>query len=117
MAVHNELQLKLWEWEQKNFDTSNSMELMTQLAMGMCEEVGELHHALLKFKQKIRESASDFEGVRAQELMLDAIADCFIFGINLLSILDVDVVDLVASTAMKVMQRDWKKYPIDGRTK
>ena len=100
-------QKELADWQHANFGEVSS----ETLALGMAEEVGELCHALLKRKQRIREGAS---GNDLRPEIADAFADCVIYGINIMEQEDIDAESVLASVIGKVLKRDWVKYPSNG---
>lgn len=99
-------QNELSSWQDKNFPPTNSMELV----VGMMEELGELAHAILKSRQKIRGYDED----RAKAEIADAFADVVIYGINLMSIEGLDAETAIRHTIDMVLSRDWVKYPQTG---
>lgn len=105
MTNLRDLQDDLHEWRNHNF-LAQSWE---DQFMGMVEEMGELAHALLKQKQGIRGTHQEHEHA-AQ----DAVADLTIYMMGLCSYRGWDFTNLVASTAIKVMRRDWITYPKNG---
>ena len=108
-----EIQKDCHRWQKYNFNlTPNQFKLAT--ALGVCEEAGELAHAVLKDVQGIREGA-DKEKIK--DMVGDAVADCTIFGLNICSLYGIDFEKILMYTFSEVMKRDWKKYPGDGLTK
>lgn len=77
--------------------------------IGLVEEVGEMAHAILKRKQSIREVN--------HESIADAFADIVIFGIQIMTCEGRNVEDVLSRTISEVLQRDWKKYPVNGISK
>lgn len=72
------------EWRTKAYPDTATIELQ---ALGVCEEAGELAHAVLKYKQGIR--GYDFEKTQAE--VADAIGDIMIYACGVASRLDIDV--------------------------
>jgi NTP pyrophosphatase (non-canonical NTP hydrolase) len=101
------LQVKLVRWQNKNFKSSD----VRDCVLGVCEEAGELSHAILKHHQGIRGMA-DREAYR--EAAGDAIADAMIYLIQTATHLRLDWWDLLRYTAEEVMQRDWTKKSREG---
>ncbi len=95
------LQVELFRWQQKNFNGST----LEHCCMGAAEEVGELCHAVLKHRQGIRgmDDKDAFKNAAG-----DAIADTAVFLIQAATILRLDFGELLAETASKVMERNWK---------
>lgn len=96
------LQVMLSRWETRNFGAGT----LAHRALGVCEEAGELAHAILKHEQGIR-GMGDRDAMR--EAAGDAIADVTIYAINLATALRLDFGTLVRGVAEQVMGRDWKK--------
>jgi NTP pyrophosphatase (non-canonical NTP hydrolase) len=93
------------EWVDKNFPG----ETLERATLGVCEESGELAHAVLKMQQGIR-------GTEAEHKFnaIDSVADMIIFGLSVCDHLEVDLEDVLAITWDKVKKRDWKKDPVAG---
>lgn len=74
-----ELQTEVYKWQVYNFGVPPA----SHLALGVCEEIGELCHAVLKMEQDIR-------GSKEKHLadIKDAVGDASIFLMNLCSSLD-----------------------------
>ncbi|MDH4318552.1 MAG: hypothetical protein OEV64_09205 [Desulfobulbaceae bacterium] len=110
-------QKELAEWQDRNFPRSKydhldreqllDMVLLLQCALGMAEEVGEVCHHVLKGTQGIRGGAN---GMNKKEIA-DGVADTGIFGLQLLSRLDVDAESEISEVTEAVLSRDWKENP------
>ena len=96
-------QKELAAWQEKNFGETDIMEV----TLGMAEEVGEVCHHVLKGIQKIRGGVN---GMNKAEVA-DGVADTLIYGLQILSKLDMDAEKEIAKVIEKVLQRDWKKNP------
>lgn len=96
------LQVRLYRWQVENQLTS-SVEL---LALGATEEIGELAHAIVKHRQKIRGMEDE---TKFREAAGDAIADTVVYLVQLCTALRLDFGTLFANTALKVMERNWVK--------
>jgi NTP pyrophosphatase (non-canonical NTP hydrolase) len=109
----SELQRQCREWEQYNFPDSTGI----QNFIGVVEEVGELAHFMLKGMQGIREG-SDGAGKKAstEAHMMDAVGDITIFLINYCNKMGWSFDRIVAETWEEVRQRDFRKFPKNGRT-
>lgn len=117
------LQAKVSAWQASNFGGLEPVEA----ALGISEELGEgaeaflslaaaqgrACHALLKARQRIR-GYDDPEKVRAE--VADACADLLIFTMGLCTTHRLDFGKLLVGTANEVMERDFKKFPKNGRT-
>lgn len=93
------IQLEHAEWAERNFgDTQN----LTNSALGVCEEAGELAHAVLKINQSIRGSREEH-----REAAADALGDIFIFACGVATALGLDLEECIVRTWDQVSQRDW----------
>lgn len=98
----SDLQVALARWQANEFGTSTH----EHLALGVCEESGELAHAVLKHAQGIR-GLGDPDAYR--EAAGDALADVAIYAIQLATALRLDFGALLLATAERVMERKWRK--------
>ncbi len=106
-------QKELADWQDKNFPKENLLklskeELITiilnlQMALGICEEAGELAHTILKATQGIRECK---DGIN-KDLLADSFGDIFIFGSQLMSLNKITVSSAINQTIQQVLKRDW----------
>ena len=73
----NDIQWKLWKWQEENFGPTSSSAPPRHPFLGMCEESGELVHSILKLSQGIR-------GTREEHIahIKDAIGDIMVYLIN-----------------------------------
>lgn len=94
-------QKELKEWQDRNFGHQPP----EMFALGMSEEVGEICHHVLKGLQRIRGGVN---GINKKEVA-DGVADVLVFGIQLLSALDMDAETEISEVINKVLKRDWKK--------
>lgn len=94
-------------WERHNFGEVP----WWQPALGVSEEVGELHHALLKAEQGIRGSAEDHDAA-AQ----DAVGDVVVYLTALCTARGWSLADILRDTWAEVQARDWKTNATDGST-
>lgn len=94
------------EWANKNFGYDRDWR---DPLMGLVEEVGELHHALLKQKQGIRGSHEKHE-LDA----MDAVGDIVIYLQDLCNIRGWRLSEILRDTWESVKRRDWKTNPRDG---
>ena len=106
----DQLQNRLHRWREHNFPEPYADAVVNQV-LGVCEEAGELAKAVLKRRQGIRRSEEDHE-VAEQ----DAVGDIMIFLAGFCSYRNWDMISIYEDVADAVMQRDWVKYPKDGRT-
>ena len=73
------------------------------------EELGELCHAILKQEQGIR--ATNAADVK------DALGDMMIYTMDLCNHLGLNLYNVTYETWEKVRQRDWKRFPTNGKDK
>ena len=78
--------------------------------LGAVEEVGELAHAHLKMKERIRGTEAEHMAAAA-----DAVADAIIFLAGYCSDMGFDLEQILSETWAKVRERDFVKYPETGR--
>ena len=98
-------QKELHEWEERNFGRHDNDVL--RAALGMSEEVGEICHHVLKGTQHIRGGVNGID----VDQVADGVADALVYGLQLLSHLNVDAEKEIAAVIDKVLERDWKNNP------
>jgi NTP pyrophosphatase (non-canonical NTP hydrolase) len=101
------LQIEVGLWARKNFPKAEPIDPF----LGMVEELGELAHAKLKMKQGIRGTPLEH-----QANIEDSIADLFIFAADYCERNNLNLDTIVTRTWNQVKQRDWIKYPKNGKT-
>lgn len=101
------LQVRLARWQSRNFGVPEN----TEICLGIAEEAGELCHAILKAKQKIR-GYEDPEFLRAEAA--DAMADCTVYMMQLATALRMDFGTFFFAVAEEVLKRDWVKDSLKG---
>lgn len=94
-------------WQKRNFGPPSTQDSLT----GITEELGELSHAFLKDKQGIRLNENH------EENMQDAVGDLLIYLISFCSSKGYDLESILKKTWAEVSQRDWVKYPNNGKNK
>jgi NTP pyrophosphatase (non-canonical NTP hydrolase) len=99
-----ELQDQQMIWAEHNFPNAKPY----QPLLGAVEELGELAHAHLKMEQGIRNIG--------YESKTDAIADIVIYLAHYCSLNDIDMNDAICSAWKIVQERNWKKFPKNGKT-
>lgn len=99
-------QKELADWQERNFGEPDD-DTALKCALGMAEEVGEVCHHVLKGTQGIRGGVN---GIDSDEVA-DGVADVLIYGLQLLSFLNLDAEREIAAVIEKVLQRDWKSDP------
>lgn len=98
-------QKEVREWAERNFaDTWEEGQPMDPF-LGIVEEVGEISHAILKFKQGIRE----YDANKMHSEVRDGIGDLFIYMCDFCSRMGYDFQEIVEITWDQVKQRDWNK--------
>ena len=98
------LQNEIETWQYRNFPNNKPYHPL----LGLSEEVGELSHAHLKMEQGIRSSSMyDKE---------DAVGDIGVYLIAYCALNNIDFANAITKTWDQVRQRDWKKYPKNGRS-
>jgi NTP pyrophosphatase (non-canonical NTP hydrolase) len=113
-------QKELHDWQAKNFprDRYEAMRkeelidiiITLQVTLGMCEEVGEIAHAVLKGTQNIREGVDGID----KEKVGDGFGDVNIYGQQLMSELKLDAEKEIEKATNTVLARNWIKYPLTG---
>lgn len=78
-------------------------------ALGVCEEAGELAHAVLKMEQGIRGDSEQHT-----KEVVDAVGDIVIYLAGLCTSLGISLQAAVYSTWIGVANRDWSKFKQDG---
>jgi NTP pyrophosphatase (non-canonical NTP hydrolase) len=86
-------------WRNKAYPDTANIELQ---ALGVCEEAGELAHAVLKFKQGIR----GYDKEKTAEEVGDAIGDIFIYACGVADHLGINVVESVEKAWQHVKSRN-----------
>ena len=98
-------QKELYEWQNRNFGINPTD--LERMALGMAEETGEVCHHILKGKQGIRGGVN---GINKDEIA-DGVADTLIYGLQILSLLDIDAEEEISKVIDKVLRRDWINNP------
>ena len=97
---------EVWVWARYNFGSNVPP---YQPLLGAVEELGELAHAQLKGEQVIRQYAE------STDQKIDAIGDIVIYLIDYCNRSGLSFVKCVLTAWKEVRQRDWKKFPKNGR--
>jgi len=118
--VINSKQTELAYWQARNFPSSELFALSKedlvlmicnlQMTLGMCEEIGEIAHTVLKGTQGIREGKNGIN----KDLLADGFGDVFIYGSQLMTLNKIDVSDAINTTIQQVLKRDWQNNKDDG---
>ena len=101
------LQAEATIWKAKNFPNA----MAYQPLLGVVEEVGELTHTHLKMEQGIRLDE------QLLEKKIDAVGDIVIYLTHYCILNGIDLHSAVFNTWQDVKERDWIKYPNNGKTK
>lgn len=102
-----EIQEEQDKWSNYNFKNRKPY----QPLLGAMEELGELAHAHLKMEQNIRGSLAEH-----REEAADAIADVIIYLIDYCNQEAFDLQSTLNQVWERVAERDWVKFPGNGRT-
>ena len=94
------------EWRERNFPHYST----EQMLLGVVEEVGELAHSHLKQSQNIRNNEDHVSKAK------DAVGDILIYMLGYCSLRDFNIEEILQETWDEVKQRDWVKFPNNGRT-
>lgn len=100
----NSLQTEHEPWLRHNFPEVESWEAL----VGLQEEVGELAHAHLKGKNRIREMRTDAAIVAAKA---DAVGDILIYLVSYCITNGLNLQDCLDRTWERVKRRDWQADP------
>lgn len=99
------LQKDIAAWALRNFGEQPDVHPL----LGVVEEAGELCHVYLKQAQGIRNADLEIKGK-------DAVGDLAIYLLAFCEEMGWDFETVVAEVWSEVRQRDWKRFPGDGRT-
>lgn len=77
----------------------------------LIKTLGKLCHAHLKLEQKVRIGENHIEHKK------DCVADLVIFLADYCTANNIDFQEVIEFTWDKVKNRDWKKYPVNGKNK
>lgn len=94
-------QKELAEWQNRNFDKVSHEDCL----IGVMEEVGELSHAILKHKQKIRGYHDESKFIAEAE---DAISDTIVYLTQMATILGINLKESHENITSEVLKRNWK---------
>jgi NTP pyrophosphatase (non-canonical NTP hydrolase) len=111
MFDFKQLQNEVGQWANKNF--GDRLRKIGELGdseprpawhplLGVSEETGELSHAYLKMKQKIRGNNE-----KHIEEAKDAVGDILIYLADFCGLMEFDMQEIIEGTWNKVKQRDW----------
>jgi NTP pyrophosphatase (non-canonical NTP hydrolase) len=95
----DEIQQRLAEWQRRQFPDANEADL----ALGVCEEAGELAACVLKRKRRIR--LEEYTNERLQ----DAIADVVVFAMAVCDANGWRLSDVLETAAVEVLGRNWRQ--------
>ena len=101
------IQDEVGEWSERNFGDQPSWRPL----LGIGEELGELNHAYLKLSQGIRGDREELENK-----LVDAVGDLMIYLADFCYKEGIYMGRCMIDAWKEVSQRDWKKYPKNGRT-
>lgn len=99
-----ELQNEVSEWSQRNFPNNEPIDPF----LGVVEEVGEVSHAILKGRQKIRGKGDE---ALVKAAVADGVADILIYLADFCARNRIDMQQTVEEVWAKVSRRDWQANP------
>jgi NTP pyrophosphatase (non-canonical NTP hydrolase) len=103
----SKIQKRHYKWVKRNFGKPPAY----QPLLGAVEELGELAHSHIKGESGIRGSAD--EHIAGGQ---DAIGDILLFLMQYCSRQGWDMQEILEATTREVWKRDWKEYPVTGRS-
>lgn len=103
----SQLQADVAKWAAHNFPNTPSHRPL----LGAMEEIGELSHAHLKMDQCIRGSHAEHMAAKS-----DAVGDTIIYLSHYCQLNGIDLQLAVETAWAEVKQRDWIKFPKNGRS-
>ena len=106
VTLVNRLQTEIKEWATKNFPLEGEHSLI----LGMTEELGELAHHVLKRDMGIRGEEGHDAKIR------DAIGDLQVFLLQFCTRQGLNPLECLMDVWREVKQRDWLRFPQDGKT-
>lgn len=116
MILLREIQEEHRAWSSKNFKSRKALsrrrfmnDAAVDAVLGICEESGELAHAVLKFRQGIRGSSTKHL-TEAQ----DAIGDLMIFAISTCNEMGWNIEHILENTWSRVKARNWEDNAENG---
>lgn len=114
MKTLSEIQKAHKEWAARNFkDVPPVLERRAlHCALGVCEEAGELAHAVLKADQQIR---GDVETHKAAAR--DAVGDVCLYLMDLCNLMGWELEEVIREVAREVHRRDWNAEREEGEDK
>lgn len=100
------------KWARHNFPNAGAKEH----ALGVCEEAGELAHAILKLDPGTA-SGDSIRGSRSELLdeVADALGDLLVYACGVATDCGLALSDCLQAAWDEVKDRDWVKYPGTGR--
>jgi NTP pyrophosphatase (non-canonical NTP hydrolase) len=105
-----QLQSERKVWADRNFPQANAEDHL----IGVMEELGELAHANLKGRMKVRAGVNDGALVDAER---DAVGDIVIYLTGYCSDRGFSIAECVERSWDEVKDRDWVSNPVDGKPK
>jgi NTP pyrophosphatase (non-canonical NTP hydrolase) len=97
--ILEEVQNQSRAWRAEAYPETRNIELQ---ALGVCEEAGELAHAVLKYKQGIR----GYDRDKTRKEVADAIGDIVIYACGVADQLDIKVSDAIYEAWQHVKERN-----------
>jgi NTP pyrophosphatase (non-canonical NTP hydrolase) len=109
MGLIRQIQSEHKTWLEHNFPDQTPLDGF----LGMVEEMGEMSHAILKYKQGIRGHVAGDADQYTDDLA-DALGDLFIFMCSFCNSNHLNLEDIVLLTWERVKHRDWQADPEMG---
>lgn len=97
-------QQPLARWQEQQLPCEDKDKQALRVALGACEEMGEVSRCVLKRSQEIRATEHVWR-MRAEE----EIGDVIVYLMQLCTLLDLDIEACIERAASKVLARQWKK--------
>lgn len=95
------------EWVSANFPEATKEDAV----LGAIEELGELAHAMLKYKSRIRGFEDE---IAYRAAVVDAAVDVYLYLLHLMLLMGEDYETAILRMSAHVHQRDWKAHPKTG---
>ena len=106
----NEFQDKVTIWSDYNFGSKRGIKEAATKLIGVQEELGELSHSVLKSLQGIRNDEYHIEDAQ------DAVGDLMLYLADFCKTMGFSLEECANIAWEEVKDRDWKKFPNNGKT-
>jgi NTP pyrophosphatase (non-canonical NTP hydrolase) len=105
------LQAAVGQWASRNFPCEPTRAAL-RCTLGVCEEAGELSHAVLKREQGIRGTAAEHAAAAR-----DAIGDIIVYLMDFCDREGWSLEKIIEDVTTSVLKRDWVADPTSGNEK